>query len=106
MLSRLRSILTVLLLVAAIGALPGLITRADAAPRQLTVATRELAPFVMTGGDVKSGFTIDLLNEVAKHTGWTYNYLDGGNVQGLLKAVADGKADLGASAAEGSPHHS
>jgi polar amino acid transport system substrate-binding protein len=98
MLSRLRSMLTVLLLVAAIGALPGLITRADAAPRQLTVATRELPPFVMTDGDVKSGFTIDLLNEVAKHTGWTYNYLDGGNVQGLLKAVADGKADLGASA--------
>ena len=45
---------------------------------------------------MKYGFTIDLLDEIAKRTGWTYTYLDGGSVKGLLQAVTDGKADLAA----------
>ena len=98
MLIRLRSVLSVVLLVAAIAALPGLLPRADAAPRQVTVATRELTPFVMTDGNVKTGFTVDLLNDIAKHTGWTYTYLDSDNVQILLNTVAAGRADMGASA--------
>ncbi|MEI7913595.1 MAG: transporter substrate-binding domain-containing protein [Mycobacteriaceae bacterium] len=97
MTARARSLITVILLVAAIAGLPGL-PRADAAPRQVTVATRELAPFVMTQGDVKTGFTIDLLNDIAKHTGWTYTYLENDNVQGLLRTVAEGRADMGAGA--------
>ncbi|MFM9034405.1 MAG: transporter substrate-binding domain-containing protein [Mycobacterium sp.] len=95
---RLRSLMVVAVFVATIGGLPGLVPRADAAPRGVTVATRELTPFVMTDGEVRSGFTIDLLDEIAKHTGWTYTYVQESNVGGILKAVADGRADMGASA--------
>ena len=98
MASRLRSLLIIAALIAAIGGLPGLVPRAGAAPRTLTVSTRELPPFVIIDGQVRSGFTIDLLEEIAKHTGWTYTYIDEPNVQGLLQAVADGRADFGASA--------
>lgn len=99
-LARLRAALTVLFLVATMGALPALNPIAHAAPRTITVATYDTAPFVITEGGganaVKYGFTIDLLNEIAKRTDWTYTYLNAGNVQGILQAVADGKADLGA----------
>ena len=98
MLARLRTLTVVALLIAAVGGLPGLIPRAGAAPRAVTVATRELTPFVMTQGDLKTGFTIDLLDEIAKHTGWTYTYITEGNVKELLNAVAEGRADMGASA--------
>ena len=83
-------------LVATLGALPGLGPAAHAEPRTVTVATYNLEPFVITEGNVKYGFTVDLLNEIAKRTGWTYTYLDGGNVKGLLDAIATGKADLAA----------
>ena len=84
------------LLVATLGALPALSPVAHAEARNVTVATYDLEPFVITKGNVKYGFTIDLLDEIAKRTGWTYTYLDGGSVKGLLQAVADGKADLAA----------
>lgn len=83
-------------MVAMIGGLPGLLPRAHAEPRAVTVATYDLEPFVITEGNVKYGFTIDLLNEIAKRTGWTYTYLEAGSVQGILQAVADGESDLGA----------
>ena len=95
MLARLHALVAVVLLVALFG-IPGLTPTARADPRTVTVATYDLEPFVITEGDVKYGFTIDLLDEIAKRTGWTYSYLDGGSVQGLLKAVADGRADLAA----------
>ena len=95
---RLPDTLAVLLIVAAIGVLPATTPRADAAPRQVTVATRDLTPFVMNQDSVRTGFTIDLLNEIAKHTEWRYTYVDFDNVQGLLNAVANGRADLGAAA--------
>ena len=97
LLSRARAVLVVVLMIASIGAWPALAPKADAA-RQITVATRELTPFMMNQNGVRSGFTVDLLNEIAKHTGWTYDYIDADNVQGLLKAVAERRADLGASA--------
>ncbi len=97
-LARLRAMIIVVLLVAAAAGLPGPAPRANASSRAITVATRELTPFVMKQGDVRTGFTIDLLDEIAKHTSWTYSYLTEDNVQGLLAAVAEGKADLGASA--------
>ena len=84
------------LLVATLGALPALSPVAHAEARNVTVATYDLEPFVITEGNVKYGFTIDLLDEIAKRTGWTYTYLDGGSVKGLLQAVAGGKADLAA----------
>ena len=95
---RLPATLAVLLIVAAIVVLPATTPRADAAPRQVTVATRDLTPFVMNQDSVRTGFTIDLLNEIAKHTEWRYTYVDFDNVQGLLNAVANGRADLGAAA--------
>ena len=95
--ARLRSIIVAVVLVVAIAGLPGLLPRADAA-RSVTVATRELTPFVMTEGNVRTGFTIDLLNDIAKHTGWTYTFVDSPNVQSLLNTVAAGRADMGASA--------
>ena len=86
----------VIFLVATLGALPGVSPAAHAETRAVTVATYDLEPFVITEGNVKYGFTIDLLNEIGKRNGWTYTYLDGGSVQGLLQAVADGRADLAA----------
>ena len=52
----------------------------------------------MTEGNLKTGFTIDLLNDIAKHTGWTYSYVEAANVGELLNAVAERRADIGASA--------
>ena len=92
--------LGVVFLVAILGAPPGLAPQAGAAPRTVTVVTYDMEPFVITEGEganaVKYGFTIDLLDEIAKRTGWTYSYLEGGTVQGLLEAVTDGRADLAA----------
>lgn len=97
MLSRLRAVLGVLMLVMTIGALPLLAPPAQAGPRNLTVATYELDPFVISRGDgVRSGFTIDLLEEIAKRTGWTYSYIDGKDVRGLLNSVQQGRADMAA----------
>ena len=62
------------------------------------MAVRELTPFVMTQGSVRTGFTINLLDKIAKHTGWTYDFVNVDNVQQLLNTVASGGADMGASA--------
>ena len=96
MFSRLRAALIVVLLLAILGGLPATVPRAHAEPRAVTVATYDIEPFVLTEGNVKYGFTIDLLDEIAKRTGWTYTYTEGGTVSGLLKAVADGRVDLAA----------
>ena len=82
-------------LLATLAAFPG-VAPALAEPRVVTVATYDLEPFVITDGNVKYGFTIDLLDEIAKRTGWTYDYLDAGSVKGILDSVAAGTADLGA----------
>jgi polar amino acid transport system substrate-binding protein len=94
---RIRAAIVAVLLVAAIGGLPGLVPGAHAAERAVTVATYDVEPFVITEGNVKYGFTIDLLDEIAKRAGWRYTYVDSGNVPGLLRAVQEGRADLGAS---------
>ncbi|MGV1087676.1 MAG: transporter substrate-binding domain-containing protein [Mycobacterium sp.] len=96
--ARLHAISVVVLLLALIGALPGLVPRATAEDRVVTVAIQDLEPFVMTTDNIETGFTIDILNEIAKHTGWTYTYVNPGGVQGLLKAVTDRRVDFGASA--------
>ena len=88
------------MLVALLGGLPGLASRASAAPapRVVTVATYDIEPFVMTKDGIKSGFTIDVLAEISKRTGWTYNYVDGQNVRGVLDDVLQKRADAAASA--------
>jgi polar amino acid transport system substrate-binding protein len=94
--SRFRAALLAVLMVVAIGGLPGLVPRANAEPRSVTVATYDQEPFVITEGNVKYGFTIDILEEIAKRTGWRYSYIDGGNVPGMLEAVQAGRADFAA----------
>lgn len=99
-LSRLRAVFVVMVVVAGIGALPSLAPVAHAAPVDVTVATYDLEPFVFTNGEYRSGFTIDLLDEIAKRANWTVNYV-GVNEQsspGLLEAVRSGRADAAACA--------
>lgn len=100
MIARLRAVVGVALLVALISGLPGLAPRATAAPapRVLTVATYDIEPFVMTGDGVKTGFTIDLLNEIGKRTGWTYRYVDKSTVKEILEQVTSKKVDAAAAA--------
>lgn len=100
MVARLRAVLGVALLVALLAALPGLTSQATAAPapRVVTVATYEIEPFVMTEDGIKTGFTIDLLDAIAKRTGWTYNYVDGQNTKGILEEVTKRRVDAAAAA--------
>ena len=97
--ARLRSLFAVVFMVAAIAGLPGAPT-AQAAPRTINLATYDLAPFVMTHDGVRTGFTIDLLEEIHKRTGVDYNLIDGGTTAGILRAVAEGRADAAACAIE------
>ena len=90
--------LGVALLVALIAGLPGLAGAAPPPPRVVTVSTYDIEPFVMTEDGVKSGFTIDLLNAIAKRTGWTYNYVDGKTVKGILDDATAKRADAAAAA--------
>ena len=100
MTARLSAVLAVIFLVATLGALPGWSPSARAESRSITVATYDLEPFVFQRGGFKTGFTIDLLDEIAKRTGWTIRYADVADQSspGLLKAVVNGEADAGACA--------
>ena len=98
MVARLRAAAIVALLIALVGGLPGIAAPAKAAPRTVKVALHDIEPFVMTHDNVKTGFTIDILDEIAKHEGWAVEYLDVDNVSAQLKAVADSKADAAAAA--------
>lgn len=96
---RLRAIGLVVFLVALIGALPGTMPRAAAAePTKVTVATHDLEPFVMTAGNIKSGFTIELLEAIAARDNWSLSYLDVQNVDQQLTAVAERRVDAAATA--------
>lgn len=90
----------VALLIMAIAALPGVTPAASsdpsATPGVVTIAVHDTAPFVMTQGSVKSGFTIDILDRVSKRTGWTISYLEFGTVADQLEAVTSGRADAAA----------
>lgn len=101
MAGRVRALVAVALLVGAIAGLPAVAPPAASAPRApqvVTVAVHEMAPFVITRGAVTSGFTVDVLDRVSKHTGWTIDYIEVGNVAEQLRAVADGRADAAAGA--------
>ena len=102
--SRLRALLGVVLILAGFACVP-LAVPAGAEPRAVTVATRNLTPFVMDRRrpeiglhDRESGFTIELWEEVAKRQGWSTKYVDAENVTAQLKDVAEGRADVAAGA--------
>jgi len=99
--ARFRAAIGIAILVALIGGLPGPAHRATALPqppRNLTIATYDIEPFVMTEDGIKTGFTIDLLDEIAKRTGWTYTYVDGQSVKGILEEVTKKRVDAAAAA--------
>jgi polar amino acid transport system substrate-binding protein len=98
MLTRKRVSIVMIGLVAAIGLTPALAPAAPAEPRSVNIAVRELTPFVMTNDNVKSGYTIDILDEIAKRAGWNLQYLEVDSVAEQLKAVSEGRADVGAGA--------
>lgn len=86
-------------LVSMIGALPGLSPQAGAAePTEVTVATHDLEPFVMTDNGIKSGFTIELLEAVAQRLNWTLDYVSVDNVAQQLQAVSERRVDAAATA--------
>lgn len=96
--ARVWSLISVVFLVAMLGGAPGLSPTAHAEPRMITVAVTNIKPFVMTHNGIKSGFTIDLLDEIAKRTGWDFTFVDGPTTAGLLKDVAAGRAEVAACA--------
>lgn len=103
--ARLRALIIVMLIIAGLGTLPGHALPAGADPsdppagsRTVTMAVHEMAPFVIDNDGVPSGFTVDVLDQVAKHTGWTIRYLDVGSVAEQLRAVSEGRADAAAGA--------
>lgn len=96
--SRFRALTLVMWLVACIAGLPGITPSAAAQEAEVSVAVRNIEPFVMTAGDQKTGFTIDILQEIAKRAGWTVSYVDTPSVAEQLKAVTEGRADAAAAA--------
>ena len=93
---RARAVVIVAALIAVLGGLPALTASAAPPPREVRVATHDMAPFVMTDDGVKSGFTIDILDAAAKRVGWTLSYIDVATVGDQLAAVSDGRADAAA----------
>jgi polar amino acid transport system substrate-binding protein len=67
----------------------------EPAPRPVTVAVHKLEPFVMmTSSGELTGFSIDLWEEIARRLDYDTTYLDTGDVQGQLAAVADVRAQV------------
>lgn len=97
MASRLRAVLGVFLILASFTGV-SIAGSAGAQERAVTVAIRNLAPFVISDGDRKSGFTIELWEEIAKRQGWSTKYIDAESVAAQLGDVTEGRADAAAGA--------
>lgn len=95
--SRWRALITVVAILAGLACLP-LAVPAGAAPREVAVSVRALTPFVMTQDDKRTGFAIELWEEIAKREGWATRYVDAENVAAQLKDVTEGRADVAAGA--------
>lgn len=96
----LRAVSLAALVAAGVG-LPGLTASAAPGPppqRTITVATHDLEPFVMTRGNIKSGFTIDIVDQIAKHGGWNVEYVDVPDVGSQLRSVTENRTDAAAGA--------
>lgn len=96
MFTRLRALAAVLLLAGLIGGLPGIAAPARAAPRVVTVAIHDIEPFVISHDNIRTGFTVDLLAEIAKHENWTLDFVDSENVAAQLGILAEGRVDAAA----------
>ncbi len=71
---------------------------AQPATASLTVATRVLPPFIITGGDSYVGFSAELWNELAKRSNISFNWKETANVKEILAAVETGQAQVGIAA--------
>ena len=96
--SAVRTVAALLLLMFA--SLPVLATPAAADPSTLTVDTLDVTPFVISEDGLKSGFSVDVFNEVATRRGWTITYGTNGSVSEILTNVAEGRADVALGAIE------
>jgi polar amino acid transport system substrate-binding protein len=95
--SRFRGLISVLMIIAGFAFLP-LAVPAGAQPREVTVTVRTLAPFVMNQDNNRTGFTIELWEEIAKRQQWSTKYLDAENVAAQLKNITEKRADVAAGA--------
>lgn len=95
--SRWRGLLAVLMILVGCGCL-SLAVQAGAEPRQVTVAVRNLAPFVMTQEDKRTGFTVELWEEIAKRQQWSTKYVEAESVKAQLQDLNDKRADVAAGA--------
>lgn len=97
-LGRWHSFLVVIALIGLTGGAPAMVPRASADEPTITVAAYPLTPFVIKNGDEWNGFTIELWEEIAKRLGWKTNFIQVRDVADQLQAVADGRAQVGATA--------
>ena len=74
-------------------ALPAAARSAAAAPRTLVVGVKNAPPFVIGADGHYRGLSIDLWQEAAADHGWKYTY-KAYDLNGLLKAVQQGKVDV------------
>ena len=95
--SRWRGLISVLMIAAGFALLP-LAVPAGAQPREVAVSVRPLAPFVMTKDNNRTGFTIELWEEIAKRQQWSTKYVDAENVAAQLKDLSENRADVAAGA--------
>ena len=94
---RLRAVFSLVVILFGFAALPAA-APAGAEPRTVTVTTMDIAPFVMTQWNQRSGLTIDLWEEIAKRQQWSTQYIGADTVAGQLKDIADRRADVAAAA--------
>ena len=95
MMRRTAGVIGVLMILAGFAFLP---LTATAQPRQVAVAVRTVAPFVMKQDDKMTGFTVELWEEIAKREQWTTRYVEAENVAAQLKDVQERRADVAAGA--------
>jgi polar amino acid transport system substrate-binding protein len=96
---RLRSLISVVLLLGALGLLadcarPAVAGQAMQQDKPLRVATKPLEPFVIKRGDRWAGFSIDLWDKIAQQLDWKYEWVEVKTVTDQLAAVQAGSADL------------
>lgn len=97
MAKRWHAVVGVIFLVALCAVAPALAPPAGAEARTVNVAVTPLTPFVIKASDRWTGFTIELWEEIAERLGWSTKYLQVDGIQGQLKAVTEGRADVAAS---------
>ena len=92
-----RTAFTVILLAALLFLFPVFSCRASEGAntqKVLRVAFPQSDGYTMTSPEGKrTGIVVDILNEVAKYTGWKYEYVDVNNNE-IIAAFEDGKFDL------------